>query len=136
MTHSRKRALTLLLLAMLTVPSVRAEELVVIVNPTAGTITKQQLADLYLGRGGAWIPVDQSMDSAIYAAFYNRLTGRDVAQVRAIWSKVLFTGRGLPPKQLADSEAVKKAVSANPKVIGYIERSALDASVKIALSLD
>jgi hypothetical protein len=31
---------------------------------------------------------------------------------------------------------VKKAVAANPKAVGYIEKSAVDASVKIALLLD
>ncbi|WP_308789184.1 hypothetical protein [Telluria antibiotica] len=34
------------------------------------------------------------------------------------------------PKEVADSAAVKKAVAADPKAIGYIEKGALDASVK------
>jgi len=40
------------------------------------------------------------------------------------------------PKQLRDSAAVKKAVAADPKAVGYIEKSAVDASVKVALPLD
>jgi predicted signal transduction protein with EAL and GGDEF domain len=63
-------------------------------------------------------------------------TGRDSAQVKAIWSRILFTGRSVLPKQLPDSEAVKKAVAANPKAVGYIEKSAVDASVKVASPLD
>ena len=59
----------------------------------------------------------------------------DAAQVKAIWSKILFTGRGVPPKQLLDSAAVKKAVAANPKAVGYIEKSAVDASVKVVMPL-
>lgn len=114
----------------------RADEIVVIVNPAAGPISKQQLQDLYLGRGGNWTPVDQSVDSEIYAEFYKRATGRDSAQVKAIWSRIVFTGRGLLPKQMRDSEMVKKTVAANPKAVGYIEKSAVDASVKVALSLD
>jgi hypothetical protein len=31
---------------------------------------------------------------------------------------------------------VKKAVAANPKAVGYIEKSAVDSSVKVALPLD
>jgi ABC-type phosphate transport system substrate-binding protein len=125
-----------LVLALFTVVNVRAGEIVVIVNPAAASISKEQIADLYLGRGGAWTPIDQSVDSQIYVEFYKKLTGRDIAQVKAIWARILFTGRGLPPKQLQDSAAVKKAVAANPKAVGYIEKSAVDASVKVAVPLD
>jgi hypothetical protein len=125
-----------LVLAMFAITQVRAEEIVVIVNRAAAPISKEQLADLYLAKGGALIPIDQAADSAIYVEFYKKATGRDTAQVKAIWSRVLFTGRGIPPKQLPDSAAVKKAVAANPKAVGYIEKSALDTSVKLALPLD
>ena len=35
------------------------------------------------------------------------------------------------PKEVGDSAAVKKAVAADPKAIGYIEKSAVDGSVKV-----
>ena len=81
-------------------------------------------------------PIDQTVGSAIYLEFYRKATGRDLAQVKAIWSRILFTGRGLPPKQLPDSAAVKQAVAADPKAVGYIEKSAVDASVKVAVPID
>src|SRR5450631_974365 len=129
-------ALIALILAVFTVANVQAEEVVVIVNPAAAPISKEQIADLYLGRSNAWIPIDQTVGSAIYVEFYKKATRRDIAQVKAIWSRILFTGRGFPPKQLPDSAAVKKAVAANPKAVGYIGKSAVDASIKVALPLD
>jgi ABC-type phosphate transport system substrate-binding protein len=129
-------ALIALTFAVLAAPIIRAEDIVVIVNPAAKPISKEQIADLYLGRSGGLTPVDQPVGSAIYAEFYKKATGRDIAQVKAIWSRILFTGRGLPPKQLPDSAAVKQAVAANPNAVGYIEKSAVDASVKVALPLD
>jgi len=129
-------ALGALILSVFSVGNVWAEDIVVIVNPTAAPISKEQIADLYLGRSDAWIAVDQVVGSVIYVEFYKKLTGRDLAQIKAIWSQILFTSRGVPPKQLPDSAAVKKAVAANPRAVGYIEKSALDASVKIALVLD
>src|ERR1700723_3107984 len=107
-------ALGVLILAILAVTQVRAEEIVVIVNLAAAPISKEQLADLYLAKSTILIPIDQAADSAIYVEFYKKATGRDSAQVKAIWSRILFTGRGVPPKQLADSAAVRKAVAANP----------------------
>jgi ABC-type phosphate transport system substrate-binding protein len=134
--HVRSSALSAVILALFTMGEVRAEEIVVIVNPAAAPISKEQIADLYQGRNTAWTPIDQAVDSGIYIEFYKKLTGRDAAQVKAIWSRILFTGRGVPPKQLRDSAAVKKAVAANPKAVGYIEKSAVDASIKVALPID
>jgi ABC-type phosphate transport system substrate-binding protein len=129
-------AFSALVLTLLAAASIRAEDIVVIVNPAAKPVSKEQVADLYLGRSGGLTPIDQMVGSSIYVEFYKKATGRDIAQVKAIWSRILFTGRGLPPKQLPDSAAVKKAVAANPNAVGYIEKSAVDASVKVALPLD
>ena len=128
-------ALGALILALLLAANVRAEDIVVIVNPASAPLSKEQIADIYLARSSARTPIDQAAGSSIYAEFYKKATGHDAAQVRAIWSKILFTGRGVPPKQLPDSEAVKKAVASNPKAVGYIEKSAVDASVKVVMPL-
>jgi hypothetical protein len=126
----------LLILLALGMAQARAGELVVIVNSGAAGISKEQVADVYLGRSSGLMPIDQAANSPIYAEFYKKATGRDIDQVKAIWSKIIFTGRGLPPKQMVDSAAVKKAVAANPKAIGYIEKSAVDTSVKVVLTLN
>jgi hypothetical protein len=129
-------ALCALILSGLAAANLPAQELVVIVNPAAKPISKAEVADLFLGRSGGLTPIDQTVGSAIYLEFYRKATGRDLAQVKAIWSRILFTGRGLPPKQLPDSAAVKQAVAADPKAVGYIEKSAVDASVKVAVPID
>jgi ABC-type phosphate transport system substrate-binding protein len=124
------------ILALLAGARAHAADLVVIGNPAAAPLTREQLADIYLARSNARTPIDQRVDSTIYLEFYRKATGRDSAQIKAIWARILFTGRGVPPKQLTDSEAVKKAVAADPKAVGYIEKSAVDSSVRIVLPLD
>jgi hypothetical protein len=111
-------------------------QIVIIVNPVATAPTKEQVADIFLGKNQSLTPFDQVESSPIYADFYKKATGRDVAQVKSTWSRIVFSGKGQSPKQLADSAAVKKAVAADPKAVGYIDKSALDGSVKAALSLD
>jgi ABC-type phosphate transport system substrate-binding protein len=129
-------AFTALTLAIISAAGTHAEEIVVIVNTASPTISREQLVDLYLGRSSERTPIDQAAGSGIYVDFYKKATGRDVAQIKEIWSRILFTGRGLPPKQLVDSVAVKKAVATDPKAVGYIEKSAVDATVKVALPLN
>jgi len=116
--------------------NVHAEDIVVIVNSAAKPVSKEQIVDVYLGRSAELTPIDQTVGSPIYVQFYKKATGRDAAQIKSIWSRILFTGRGQPPKQLPDSAAVKKSVAANPNAVGYIEKSAVDATVKVALPLD
>ena len=107
-------------------------EVVVVVNPKAAeaSMTKDQVAQVFLGKSSAMTPVDQPESAPIRAEFYKKVTDKDASQVKALWSKLVFTGKATMPKEVGDSAAVKKAVAADPKAIGYIEKSAVDASVK------
>ena len=131
-----KKNIPLIVATLLAAVSVQAAELVVITHPSASAVSKEQVSDVFLGKSQAFTPIDQPESSATYADFYKKATGRDVSQVKSTWSRIVFSGKGQPPKQLPDSAAVRKAVSADPKAIGYIDKSALDGSVKTALTLD
>ena len=52
------------------------------------------------------------------------------------WARLVFTGKGLPPKELPTVAAVKLVVARDPKAIGYIEKSDVDATVKPVLRLE
>jgi len=108
-------------------------EVVVVVNPKASesSMTKEQVAQFFLGKSSSMTPVDQPESSPIRGEFYKKVTDKDASQVKALWSKLVFTGKATMPKEAADSAAVKKAVAADPKAIGYIEKSAVDGSVKV-----
>jgi len=111
-------------------------DVVVIGNPAAAALTKDQVADVFLGKSQAFTPIDQPDAAPVRADFYKKATGRDPAQVKATWSRLVFTGKAVAPKEVADAAAVKKAVAADPKAIGYIDKSAVDGSVKVLLALD
>ena len=108
-------------------------EVVVVVNPkaAASSMTKDEVAQFFLGKSSALSPVDQPESAPIRAEFYKKVTDKEASQVKALWSKLVFTGKATMPKEAADSAAVKKIVASDPKAIGYIEKSAVDASVKV-----
>lgn len=110
-------------------------EPVVVMSAGAAPLTKEQVANIYLGRANELKALDLP-ESPTREAFYRKATDRDAAQIKAVWSRVIFTGKGQPPKELPDAAAVKKAVAADPKAIGYIDKSAVDGSVKVVLTLD
>jgi ABC-type phosphate transport system substrate-binding protein len=108
-------------------------EVVVVVNPKAAesSMTKDQVAQFFLGKSTTMTPVDQADSNPIRAEFYKKVTDKDASQVKSLWSKLVFTGKATMPKEAPDSAAVKKAVAGDPKAIGYIEKSAVDGSVKV-----
>ena len=107
-------------------------ETVVIVSAksTATTMTPEEISDIYLGKATTMKPVD-SGDAPVRTQFYSKVAGKDDAQVKAIWARLVFTGKATPPKVLASSADVVKAVAADPNAIGYVDKSAADATVKI-----
>ena len=51
--------------------------------------------------------------------------------LKAQWSKIIFTGRGQPPRQASSSSEAKKIIAENPNAIGDIDGSAVDGSVRV-----
>jgi ABC-type phosphate transport system substrate-binding protein len=138
MTNKKPLVLRLGLVVLLTTAvQSRAAEIVVVMGSGAGTsLTKDQIASIYLGRNNGMKPIDLPASNPLRESFYKKATDRDSAQIKAVWSRLLFTGQGQPPKELADAAAVKKAVAADPKAIGYIDKNDLDASVKVVALLN
>lgn len=120
-------------------------QVAVIVNPKSSlaNLTPDQAANVFLGRanslpgsGGTAALVDLPEGSAAREQFYSKAAGKTSAQVKAAWSRLTFSGKATPPKELTSAADVKKFVAANPEAVGYIEKSAVDASVKVVLTLD
>jgi len=101
-----------------------------------GALTTEQAADIFLGKsstspGGAPVtPIDQAEGSSVREEFYAKATGKNAAQLKAYWSKQIFSGKGQPPKEAGDNNGVKSQLASNPNAIGYIDKSAVDGSVK------
>jgi len=137
-----KRILAALALAALAVPA--CAEVVVIVNPKnpAASMSPEQVAQVFLGRsnsfpggGGAATPLDQKEGAAVRDEFYAKVADKSAGQVKAYWAKQMFSGNGSPPRELGSSADVKRAVAADPTAIGYVEKSALDSTVKGVLTV-
>jgi hypothetical protein len=129
-----------LILALAAHSALAEVAVVVSAKSAAGTLTAAQATDIFLGKantfpsGGQAIPIDQSEGSAIRDEFYTKVASKSAAQVKAYWSKIIFSGKGQPPKEVADSSAVKKLIADNPNVVGYIDKAAVDGSVKVVFS--
>lgn len=133
----------LMLSGCLTVISglVQAETVIIVSSKNPNTaLTTDQAEKLYLGKinafpdGSTAIPMDLPK-GAERDAFYSKLTGKNSNQLKAYWSKLVFTGSGQPPKEAESAQDMVNLVGINPNLLGYVDKSAVNSSVKVLLSV-
>ena len=137
-----KRLLSTVMLLFGLALQVQAQEVVAVVSSKSPVtaLDSAQVADIFLGKttrfpdGSPATPIDLSEESALRERFYSQYTGKSPAQVKAHWAKIIFTGRGQPPRQALSSAEAKKMIVDNPQAIGYLEASQVDNSVRVLAS--
>lgn len=136
-----RHCLILSLLAISTFAASAHAEVVVIVSAKSAvkSLTAEQTAKIFLSKAVTFpndqtaIPIDQPEGSAIRDEFYSKVAHKSPSQLTAYWAKVIFTGDGRPPMLMAGDMAVRKAIANNPNAIGYIDKNAVNRSVRIVL---
>ena len=110
----------------------------VVVHPSnASALGEAEVARIFLGKmksfpgGGQAIPVNQSEGASSRGAFEGTVLKKSASQIKAYWSKLVFTGKGTPPKEVGGDADVINLVKSNPNIIGYVDESAVTADVKV-----
>ncbi len=114
-------------------------EVVVIVHPSASvaSMTSDDVARIFLGKSNSFpsgeqaVPINQDEGSPVRDKFNEAICKKNASQYKAYWSQLVFTGKGTPPKDVGKDAAVKALIAANPNMIGYVDASAADSSVKV-----
>ncbi len=133
-----------LAIGLLTLAQAASAQVAVVVNPKSpiASMTAEQVAGIFMGKtntlpsGSTAVLVDQPESNPVREHFYSKAAGKSLAQVKASWARLTFSGKATPPKEVGTAADVKKFVIANPDAIGYIEKSAVDGTVKAILTLD
>lgn len=119
--------------------SVNASAGVVIVNALAPELTKNEIIDIYMGRSqtfsnGEKIELLQPLASLpVRKEFELKIVSRNSTQMKALWTKLVFSGAATPPVELSEEDIVKK-VKAGSASIGYIaDKSLLAPGTKVVL---
>lgn len=81
--------------------------------------------------GVSVVPVDQTEGTGARTDFYSNVVKKSEAQLKSYWSRLIFTGKGQAPQVVGGDADVKGMVSANPNLLGYIDESQVDGTVKV-----
>ena len=105
-TRHRRRACTAIGLVLILTAATATADVVAVVSSksTLVTLSKDQVTDIFLGKttrfpdGSQAIPIDQQEGTPARDEFYTKFAGRSPAQIKSHWTKIIFTGRGKPPR--------------------------------------
>ena len=127
-----------ILVAGLTSLLCNAETAVIVSSSNANaSVNTASISKIFLGKsksfpdGSQATPIDHNDGTPTREAFNDKVLGKSASQLKSYWSRLIFTGKGTPPKQYASDAEVKAAVSSDPSLIGYIDASAVDDTVKV-----
>jgi hypothetical protein len=67
--------------------------------------------------------------------FYQQLVNKDLDQIAAYWSRLVFAGSTSPPVQASSVQDALLYVTTHKGAIAYMDRRSTDSRVKIVLSL-
>ncbi len=117
-------------------------EVAVIVHPSnANSLSQQDLEPLFMTKKSAFAdgskasPYYLAADDAVRNQFDEKVLGKSSTQLKAYWSKLVFTGKGTPPPELANSAEAVAKVAADPTAIAYVDKGAVTGAVKVVLTL-
>jgi ABC-type phosphate transport system substrate-binding protein len=133
----RNPRIVALLLLLLSSSTLRADEnyrIIVNAKNPIESLDRKFLADTYLKRIKHWPgngviqPVDLAAESSTRRKFCEEVLNRSVMGVKNYWQQAIFSGRDVPPPELASEVEVIRFVAGNPASIGYVSNATISAS--------
>ena len=114
-----------------------AEVVVVVSSDSAiGNPDAQSLQQLFLGKrdyigDASAVPIDQAEGNEARDEFYSKVIDKTPSQLNAYWSRLIFTGKGAPPKQYFDDAEIIEVILEDDEAVGYIDSSSVTEGLKV-----
>jgi len=129
---------SLIMAIAVVLPSMAMAEIAVIVHPSNGAaLDKDAIQRIFLGKtrgfpgGGEAVPISFKEGSPEEEEFTKNVLAKTPKQLKAYWAKMVFTGKGTPPRQTDSLQEMLNLISANPNLIGFAPAGAVTGSVKV-----
>ncbi|WP_300671857.1 hypothetical protein [Desulfoluna sp.] len=127
-----------LIVAMVLLAGVASAETIIICNPGVqeAEISQKTLQKIFLGKTTKWgnnskINIVVLKDTEQHKLFLKNCIHRTYSQWKSHWKKMVFTGKGIKPRQFDDTGAYLKYITSTPGAVGYIDAGLANDTVKI-----
>jgi len=90
---------------------------------------------IFLGKKVFWDDGDRieillQKSGETHQNFSQNILGKSPRQLSMYWKRILFSGEGIPPQEVAGDKQMLELIAANAKAIGYIDAGVTDNRVK------
>lgn len=133
---------TSLITLALSFSQIASAEVAVIVNSANNSaISQTDISRIFLGKnkkfasGESIAAVNLKSGNATRSEFEQKVLGKSSKQVKAYWSKLIFSGKAKPLKELDSDQSVIDFVASTPNAIGYIDAAKVSSSVKVVSTI-
>jgi ABC-type phosphate transport system substrate-binding protein len=115
--------------------------IVVAQNSPIQTITKCEIKNIFLSKTKQFANGDRTYAVELYKSdssklFYSYISDKSPKQLRSYWSRLIFTGKGRPPKKFNDLQQLTTFLVQTPNAIGYLPLASVDQELlKVLLVL-
>ncbi|MAX55077.1 MAG: hypothetical protein CL537_06135 [Alcanivoracaceae bacterium] len=123
---------------ILFLPMVVMADIVVVVDKDSPitSISQNQIRQVYLEGGGkvdgVYVkPLDLPEQDKLRDRFYQDTVGKTPAQMKSYWARMIFTGRGVPPRSVSGVSAMKVMLENNPELIGYLPANQVSGNLRV-----
>lgn len=116
---------------------------VVVGNSTStGELSAEQVRQLFLGKartlpnGTAAVVLDLREGDPLRVTFVEQVLGKTEQQLLGHWAKMIFTGKGQPPRSVGSAREMLSVVESTPGAIGYIDEKQVSARVRVLYRME
>lgn len=99
-------------------------------------LSKSDISKLFLSKSKSFpngekaVPIELN-DKREQIDFYKKTTNKNEKQLAKYWAKMIFTGRGVPPKKFKNISATIDYIKKNKNAISYIKKENFDKDLKV-----
>ena len=116
---------------------VHAEPVVVVsAGSELDALTQDEVRQIFNGQtrrvsGVSLKSLDLPASSRDRKAFYQQVLGKSPEQMKSYWARMIFTGRGMPPREVSSYREMVMLLGSNRNFIGYLDASQVTADLKV-----
>lgn len=117
-------------------------DVAVIVNPKNNAVVSEvQLRSIYLGKvktfdnGISVKPLDLALGNDARKVFFANFLHKSEANMNSYWARMLFSSKGRPPEEVANSATAVKLVASSVEAIAYVDSADVTSAVRVLFTL-
>ena len=124
------------LLLMLSTAAQAEPVVVVSASSSLGALTQDEVRQIFNGQtrrvsGISVKPLDLPSRGGARNDFYQQVLGKSAEQMKSYWARMIFTGRGMPPREVSSEQEMVMLVGSNRNFVGYLDAALVTPDLKV-----